>query len=74
MDEAVHLSDRVLVFTARSGRLKEEVAIDLPRPRKLSIKFTPEFTRYSNHIWRPIEEEARAATGRELQHAAELRH
>jgi hypothetical protein len=66
----VHLSDRMLVFTARPGRLKEEVAIDLPR-RKLSVKITPEFTRYSDHIWRLLEE---AAAGGELQHAAELRH
>jgi NitT/TauT family transport system ATP-binding protein len=66
IDEAVYLSDRVLVFTARPGRLKEEVVIDLPRPRKLSAKFTPEFIRYCDHIWRLIEEEVRSSMGQEL--------
>jgi NitT/TauT family transport system ATP-binding protein len=66
IDEAVYLSDRVLVFTARPGRLKKEVVIDLPRPRELSVKFAPEFTRYCDDIWRLIEEEARTAMGQEL--------
>ena len=33
IDEAVKLSDRVIVMTARPGRLKENVVIDLPKPR-----------------------------------------
>ena len=33
IDEAVFLSDRVLVFARRPGRLQESVAINLPRPR-----------------------------------------
>jgi NitT/TauT family transport system ATP-binding protein len=74
IDEAVYLSDRVLVFTARPGRLKDEVVVDLPRPRRLSVKFTPEFARYCDHIWRLIEEEVRAAMGRELIDAATPRH
>jgi NitT/TauT family transport system ATP-binding protein len=74
IDEAVYLSDRVLVFTARPGRLKEEVVIGLPRPRNLGMKFTPEFTRHCDHIWRLIEEEVRAAMGQELKFAAEARH
>jgi NitT/TauT family transport system ATP-binding protein len=74
IDEAVYLSDRVLVFTARPGRLKEEIAIGMPRPRNLGMKFTPEFTRHCDHIWRLIEEEVRAAMGQELKVAAEARH
>ena len=72
IDEAVYLSDRVLVFTVRPGRLKEEVAVDLPRPRELAMKRTPEFVRYTDHIWRLIEEEVREAIGLEAQEAAEL--
>jgi ABC-type nitrate/sulfonate/bicarbonate transport system ATPase subunit len=34
--EAVILGDRVLVFTPRPGRIKSEMAIDLPRPREES--------------------------------------
>lgn len=57
IDEAVYLSDRVLIFTVRPGRLKQEVVIDLPRPRQLDIKRSPEFVHYTNLIWRSIENE-----------------
>jgi len=61
IDEAVFLSDRVLVFARRPGRLRENVTIALPRPRALSIKRTPEFVRYVDHIWRLIEDDVRAS-------------
>jgi NitT/TauT family transport system ATP-binding protein len=59
IDEAVFLSDRVFVFARRPGRIREIVKIDLPRPRALSLKRTPEFVRYVDHIWRLIEEDVR---------------
>jgi NitT/TauT family transport system ATP-binding protein len=59
IDEAVYLSDRVFVFARRPGRLQEVVTIDLPRPRALSIKRTPEFVRLVDHIWSLIEEDVR---------------
>jgi NitT/TauT family transport system ATP-binding protein len=67
IDEAVYLADRVLVFTVRPGRIKEEVRIDLPRPRELAIKRTAEFVRHTDRIWRLIEEEVRESLGREVQ-------
>jgi NitT/TauT family transport system ATP-binding protein len=61
IDEAVFLSDRVLVFARRPGRLQESVEIKLPRPRALEIKRTPEFIAYVDHIWRMIEDDVRAS-------------
>jgi NitT/TauT family transport system ATP-binding protein len=59
IDEAVFLSDRVLVFARRPGRLREIVNIALPRPRALGLKRTPDFVRYVDHIWSLIEEDVR---------------
>jgi NitT/TauT family transport system ATP-binding protein len=61
IDEAVFLADRVLVFARRPGRLRENVAIELLRPRALAIKRTAEFVRYVDHIWRLIEDDVRAS-------------
>ena len=61
IDEAVFLSDRVLVFARRPGRLQECVDVTLPRPRVLAMKRTPEFVRYVDHIWRLIEDDVRAS-------------
>ncbi|TMK16397.1 MAG: ABC transporter ATP-binding protein [Alphaproteobacteria bacterium] len=61
IDEAVFLADRVFVFARRPGRLRENVAIELPRPRALAIKRTAEFVRYVDHIWRLIEDDVRAS-------------
>jgi NitT/TauT family transport system ATP-binding protein len=61
IDEAVFLADRVLVFARRPGRLRENVAIELSRPRALAIKRTAEFVRYVDHIWRLIEDDVRAS-------------
>jgi ABC-type nitrate/sulfonate/bicarbonate transport system ATPase subunit len=46
VDEAVFLSDRVIVLTRRPATIKAEIAIDLPRPRTPDVLTTPEFTRY----------------------------
>jgi NitT/TauT family transport system ATP-binding protein len=61
IDEAVFLSDRVLVFARRPGRLQESVEIKMPRPRQLAIKRTPEFVAYVDRIWRLIEDDVRAS-------------
>lgn len=44
VDEAVFLSDRVVVLTRRPGSVKAELSIPLPRPRTLDVLTSPEFT------------------------------
>jgi NitT/TauT family transport system ATP-binding protein len=48
--EAVFLSDRVIVLSARPGRIREIVDIGLPRPRGIGIEEQPQFGRLVNHI------------------------
>src|SRR5215467_1364991 len=61
IDEAVFLSDRVLVLARRPGRVQETVPIALPRPRTLAVKRTAEFVAYVDRIWRLIEDDVRAS-------------
>ncbi len=66
IDEAIYLADRVLVFSARPGVVRESITIDLPRPRELRLKRQPEFLTYVDRIATLIDEEGRkqqAATG-----------
>jgi NitT/TauT family transport system ATP-binding protein len=55
--EAVYLADRVIVFTARPGRVKLELRIDLPRPRDLRLKREARFVDLERTIWETIREE-----------------
>ncbi len=48
--EAVFLSDRVVVMSPRPGKIEEIIDIDLPRPRRLSMRESPEFGAYANRI------------------------
>ncbi len=61
IDESVFLSDQVIVFGSRPGRVKASISIPFERPRQLSLKRTPEFLNYIDQIWELIESDVRSA-------------
>jgi len=63
IDESILLGDRVYVMTARPGRIKEMVEVDIPRPRTVDVLTSPEFMSIKRRIMRSIHEEATKALG-----------
>jgi NitT/TauT family transport system ATP-binding protein len=59
LEEAVLLGDRVIVLTGRPGRVREEIAIPLARPRRLEDAGRREADEIKWRIWRILEHEAR---------------
>jgi NitT/TauT family transport system ATP-binding protein len=57
IEEAILLGDEVIVMTARPGRIKEVIAIDLPRPRSLEMVNSKEFGALFDHVFHLIREE-----------------
>jgi NitT/TauT family transport system ATP-binding protein len=51
IDEAIYLSDRVIVFSSRPGRVRDEVKIDIERPRSLRLKRDPKFHALEDIVW-----------------------
>ncbi len=59
IDEALYLSDRVVVMETHPGRIKETLTVDLPRPRSgYELRAHPEFTAMRSHIWNSLRSEA----------------
>ncbi|HKM08669.1 MAG TPA: ABC transporter ATP-binding protein [Sphaerochaeta sp.] len=54
VDEAVLLSTRVVIMSARPGQIKEIVNIDLPYPRTQATKLDPAFIEHKNRIWNTV--------------------
>jgi ABC-type nitrate/sulfonate/bicarbonate transport system ATPase subunit len=61
VDEAVLLSDRVHVMSARPGHIKSTITIDLPRPRNVEQVTTPEFVALKAAVLRELRDETRRA-------------
>src|SRR5262245_19773994 len=58
IEEAIFLASRVVVMSARPGRIKAEVPIDLPHPRHYTIKTSPEFSALKARLTEEIRAEA----------------
>ena len=58
IEEAIFMASRVVVMTARPGRIKADVAVDLPHPRSYTIKTTPEFNALKARLTEEIRVEA----------------
>lgn len=58
LEEAVALSDRVILFSARPGRIKSDSMVPLQRPRNIEeVRFTTEFQELHSTIWADLREE-----------------
>jgi NitT/TauT family transport system ATP-binding protein len=62
VEEAIFLSDRVFVMTARPGRIKAEIEIPLQRPRSYELKAAETFLELKKRALTLIREEALKAT------------
>jgi NitT/TauT family transport system ATP-binding protein len=59
IDEALIISDRIVVMSARPGRVKHVYANDLPRPRALDVQLTEAYLAMKRQVWSDVEEEVR---------------
>ena len=57
VEEAILLASRVVVMSARPGRIKEVIDIDIPYPRNQETKMLPRFTELKNYIWQNVYKE-----------------
>jgi len=67
IEEAIYLSDRVVVFSARPAKIREIVKVDLPRPRSLTVKRSQKFLELTDHVWNLIQQEVLKSMGRETE-------
>ena len=59
IDEALILADRIVVMSARPGRVKTILPNTLPRPRRITVQLSPEYATLKAAIWGHVEEEVR---------------
>jgi NitT/TauT family transport system ATP-binding protein len=63
IEEALLLGDRVVIMTARPGRIKADIRVPFERPRSMDIERTTEFSGLRHQIWEALREEVIASVG-----------
>ncbi len=63
IEEAILLSDRVIVMSYRPGRILEDISIPFSRPRDFELQKRPEYHRLKSRIWNHLESEVRKSIG-----------
>jgi len=51
VEEAIQLADRIVVFGARPARVTVVIPVELPRPRTLGVRLSPEFSALKRTVW-----------------------
>ena len=59
IDEALLLSSRLIVMSARPGRIKAVIPNELPAPRHIAVQFSPQYGELKSAVWSLIESEVR---------------
>ncbi|MFZ0018871.1 MAG: ATP-binding cassette domain-containing protein, partial [Acetobacteraceae bacterium] len=63
LGEAITLADRVVVFSARPGRIRTIRTVDMPRPRDVfRIRFTEDFSHLHEALWDELKDEVTRGT------------
>jgi NitT/TauT family transport system ATP-binding protein len=70
LEEALVLGDRVVLLTARPGRVSQVFAVPLGRPRGLEIRSSPEYGALLEKVWSHLREEVVRAMAEERRGAA----
>ena len=57
VEEAIILAQKVIIMSARPGRIKSIINIDIPYPRTQETKMSPRFLELKNEIWSQVYQE-----------------
>lgn len=61
IEEALLLGDRIVIMSARPGRIKDVIDVPFGRPRRLDVEATAEFARLKQDIWESLRDEVQAS-------------